>query len=45
MRTIPADGSLVVHLGAARNVSILMNGQQVELPAGFRSVFDLTFQV
>jgi hypothetical protein len=43
-QSIPATGSLFVRLGAADNVSVTLNGEQVQLPAGFQSPFDMSFE-
>ena len=43
-RSIPATGSLILRLGAADDVSVALNGEQVDFPPGFQSPFDLTFQ-
>jgi hypothetical protein len=43
-QAIPASGSVVVRLGAANDVEVTLNGEQVILPAGFRSPFDMNFQ-
>ncbi|HXQ60733.1 MAG TPA: DUF4115 domain-containing protein [Acidimicrobiales bacterium] len=42
-RSIPATGSLVLRLGAANDVSVTLNGEQVLLPVGFHSPFDMSF--
>jgi hypothetical protein len=50
--TVPAGGSqsmsvsgnLVVELGAPSDASVTMDGRAVQLPTGFRSPFDLTFE-
>ncbi|HXQ43964.1 MAG TPA: RodZ domain-containing protein [Acidimicrobiales bacterium] len=42
-QAIPATGNLLVRLGAANDVSITLNGEQVILPTGFHSPFDMTF--
>jgi hypothetical protein len=42
--SIPASGSLFLRLGAADDVTVSLNGEQVLLPAGFQSPFDMRFQ-
>jgi hypothetical protein len=43
-RSIPASGNLFVRLGAADDVTVSLNGEQVTLPSGFQSPFDMSFQ-
>lgn len=43
-RSIPATGSLFVRLGAADDVTVTLNGEQVLLPPGFQSPFDMRFE-
>jgi hypothetical protein len=43
-RSIPATGSLFLRLGAANDISVTMNGEQVVMPTGFHSPFDMQFQ-
>jgi hypothetical protein len=43
-RSIPAAGSLFLRLGAADDVTVSLNGEQVLLPAGFQSPFDMRFE-
>lgn len=42
-RTVPADGGVVLRLGAPWNVSLSADGRPVQLPSGFLSPFDVTF--
>jgi hypothetical protein len=42
-RAIPTTGSLFLRLGAADDVSVSVNGEQVLMPAGFQSPFDMNF--
>jgi hypothetical protein len=42
-QSIPATGSIVLRLGAANDVSVTLNGEQVLLPVGFHSPFDMSF--
>jgi hypothetical protein len=42
-QSIPATGSLIVRLGAADDVTVTLDGQQVLLPPGFQSPFNMTF--
>ncbi len=41
---VPSTGQVVVRLGQAHNVTVTVGGQQVQLPPGFNTVIDLTFQ-
>jgi hypothetical protein len=43
-RSIPGTGNLLVRLGAANDVTVSLNGEQVLLPTGFKSPFNLSFQ-
>jgi len=43
-QSIPMTGGLVVRLGAPSDASVTVDGRPVQLPAGFRSPFDLTFR-
>jgi hypothetical protein len=43
-QSMSASGNLVVELGAPSDVSVTMDGRAVQLPTGFRSPFDLTFE-
>jgi hypothetical protein len=43
-RSIPVTGSLFLRLGAADNVGVTLNGEQVALPAAFQSPFDMSFE-
>jgi hypothetical protein len=43
-QSIPATGSLFLRLGAADDVGVTLNGEQVALPAGFQSPFDMSFE-
>lgn len=42
-RTVPADGGVVLRLGAPWHVSLSAAGRPVQLPSGFLSPFDVTF--
>jgi len=41
---ISAAGELFLRLGAAYAVTVYLNGEAVQLPAGHSSPFDVTFQ-
>lgn len=43
VKSIPADGSLWLRLGAPKNVSVTLNGSMVQLPQSVGSPYDLTF--
>jgi hypothetical protein len=42
-RAIPGAGSLFLRLGAADDVTVSVNGEQVLMPTGFQSPFDMNF--
>ena len=42
-QALPVAGTLVVELGAPSDASVTLDGKPVQLPAGFRSPFRLTF--
>jgi Domain of unknown function (DUF4115) len=42
-RAIAATGSLFLRLGAANDVDVSVNGEQVLMPTGFQSPFDMNF--
>lgn len=42
-QTVPASGAMLLHLGAAWNVTITATGRPVQLPAGYLSPFAVTF--
>ena len=44
-RSISVAGTLIVRLGAPTDASVTMDGRPVQLPTGFRSPFEMTFQV
>jgi hypothetical protein len=42
-QALPVSGTVVVELGAPSDASVTLDGKPVQLPAGFRSPFSLTF--
>ena len=44
-QSLVATGDMALRLGAASDVSVSMDGTQVQLPAAFQSPFTITFQV
>lgn len=42
--SFPAAGTILIRLGQATNVTLAVSGTPVQLPAGFHSPFDVTFQ-
>ena len=43
-QSLVVSGTLVVRLGAPGDASVTIDGKPVQLPAGYRSPFDLTFK-
>jgi hypothetical protein len=43
-QSLVVSGTLVVRLGAPGDASVTIDGKPVQLPAGYRSPFDLTFR-
>jgi len=43
-QSVPANGSVLLRVGASHDVAVSLNGQPVLLPPGFGSPFDMTFQ-
>jgi hypothetical protein len=42
--SMSVSGVLVVRLGAPSDASVTMDGRPVQLPTGYRSPFDVTFE-
>jgi hypothetical protein len=43
-QSVPATGSVLLRLGAAHDVLVTLNGEQVFFPTGFGSPFDMSFE-